>query len=415
MGSYGEPIHEEFHSRSRVLDPKSQPKPWRETPLIESEPLSKLAGCRIFLKLENMQPGGSFKSRAMGNLILHHLSRPANQNKNLHFFIPSGGNAGIAAVTAARALGYPCTVVVPVYTKQMMLQRLQAAGAITVPHGDTIDAAATYMRNVLMGQMRGAIGDDGREVVAVELHPFDHEAAWEGVSSLVEELAAQMPPEDDGDAVGGGGRPFPVDGIVCSVGGGGLMNGIMLGIERELRRAEDRGVVDPSRGKDVHILALETRGAESLAKAVEKRSLVTLPAVSSQATSLAAIQVAERTLKNVLYPPEGMKAHSFVMDDADAARGVLRLVDEHRLLVELACGLCVEGIVPVATNQGVNGHANGGPVGGGALSSKLAQVIPGFGPESRVVVIVCGGSNITVEVAAEYRERLNNGWGSGSG
>ncbi|PGH30548.1 hypothetical protein GX50_06681 [[Emmonsia] crescens] len=410
MGSYEEPMHEELYTRP--VDPKSQPKPWRETPLIESEPLSRMAGCRIFLKLENHQPGGSFKSRAMGNLILHHLSRPANQNKNLHFFIPSGGNAGIAAVTAARSLGYPCTVAVPIYTKPMMLERLQAAGAITVPHGDTIDAAARYMRDVLMEQMRGAVGDDGRDVIAIELHPFDHEAAWEGVSSLVEELAVQMPPEE-----GEGGRPFPVDGIVCSVGGGGLMNGIMLGIERQLHRAEDRGIFNPSRGKDVHILALETKGAESLAKAVEKRTLVTLPGVSSLATSLAAIRVAERTLKNVLYPAKGMKAHSFVMDDAEAARGVLRLVDEHRLLVELACGLCVEGAVAPMPSQKVNGHANGGPVGGGAPlagSSRLAQVIPGFGPESRVVIIVCGGSNITVEVAAEYRERLNNGWGSES-
>ncbi|OJD13059.1 hypothetical protein AJ78_06451, partial [Emergomyces pasteurianus Ep9510] len=60
MGSYEEPMHEELHTRP--LGPKSLPKPWRETPLIESEPLSRLAGCRIFLKLENLQPGGSFKS-----------------------------------------------------------------------------------------------------------------------------------------------------------------------------------------------------------------------------------------------------------------------------------------------------------------------------------------------------------------
>ncbi|OAX77839.1 hypothetical protein ACJ72_07858 [Emergomyces africanus] len=398
MGSYEEPMHEELHTRP--FGPKSQPIPWRETPLIESEPLSRLAGCRIFLKLENLQPGGSFKSRAMGNLILHHHSRPANQNKNLHFFIASGGNAGIASVTAARSLGYQCTVTVPVYTKPMMLQCLQAAGAITVTHGDNIDTAAKYMRDVLMEQTRGTFGDDGREVVAIELHPFDHEAAWEGVSSMVDELAVQMPPEE-----GEGGRPFPVDGVVCSVGGGGLMNGIMLGIERQLRQAEERGVVNPSRGKDVHILALETKGAESLAKAVEKRTLVTLPGVSSLATSLAAMRVAERTLKNVLHPAKGMKAHSFVMDDADAARGVLRLVDEHRLLVELACGLCVEGAVAAGPSEGEKSNTNGGPVVGGA-PSRLAQVIPGFGPESRVVIIVCGGSNITVEVAAEYRERL---------
>lgn len=39
------------------------PKPWVETPLIHSAPLSLVAGCNIFLKLENVQPSGSFKSR----------------------------------------------------------------------------------------------------------------------------------------------------------------------------------------------------------------------------------------------------------------------------------------------------------------------------------------------------------------
>ncbi|KAG5290106.1 l-serine dehydratase [Histoplasma ohiense] len=422
MGSYGEPLLEEMHSPP--WDPKSPPKPWTETPLIESEPLSRLAGCRIFLKLENLQPGGSFKSRAMGNLILHHLSRPANHNKNLHFFIPSGGNAGIAAVTAARALGYPCTVVVPTYTSPMMLQRLQAAGAITVPHGANIDDAAAHMRDVLMAQMQGAVGPDGRELVAVELHPFDHEAIWEGVSSMVDELAVQLPPDLPDLDAGAGARPraFAADAVVCSVGGGGLMNGIMLGIERLLRGSSARSS-NGEGSRDVQILALETRGAESLAKAVEKRALVSLPGVSSLATSLAAMRVAERTLRNVLFPPAGMRVRNFVMDDAEAARGVLRLVDEHRLLVELACGVCVEGVVAGAkpggeANGHADGHVNGGPVGGGgggALPSRLAQVIPGFGPETRVVVVVCGGSNITLEVAAEYRERLNNGWGAESG
>ncbi|KGQ01988.1 hypothetical protein PAAG_11161 [Paracoccidioides lutzii Pb01] len=61
MGSYEEPMDQEL--QTRTANPRSQPRPWRETPLVESEPLSKAAGCRIFLKLENLQPGGSFKSR----------------------------------------------------------------------------------------------------------------------------------------------------------------------------------------------------------------------------------------------------------------------------------------------------------------------------------------------------------------
>ncbi|KAI7039200.1 hypothetical protein KC352_g46721, partial [Hortaea werneckii] len=52
-----------------------QPKPWRKTPLVESANLSKAAGCRIFLKLDLLQPSGSFKSRGIGAFILSTLQR----------------------------------------------------------------------------------------------------------------------------------------------------------------------------------------------------------------------------------------------------------------------------------------------------------------------------------------------------
>ena len=48
--------------------------PWIETPLLESSILSRAAGCRIFLKLENLQPASSFKSRGIGNLILQQVA-----------------------------------------------------------------------------------------------------------------------------------------------------------------------------------------------------------------------------------------------------------------------------------------------------------------------------------------------------
>ncbi|KAK2789912.1 hypothetical protein FQN53_000965 [Emmonsiellopsis sp. PD_33] len=371
---------------------KQQPKPWRETPLIESEQLSKLAGCRVFLKLESTQPSGSFKSRGIGNLILSHTTNPSNTTKDLHFFIPSGGNAGLAAVTAARSLNYPCTVVVPAATKRGMQARLVEAGAAAVvAHGETIEVAAAYMREVVMEGVRGKVGRGGREVVGVELHPYEGERVWEGNSTLVDEVVRQMA-ELEGEE---GGRGFPADAVVCSVGGGGLMNGVVQGIERAVKHGNGNG------GKDVHVLALETRGADALARAVEAGKLVAMPAITSMASSLGAVTVSRRSLDYVLHPPEGIKVHNFVMDDSEAARGVLRLLDEHRLLVELACGICVEAVVEDKKRM-ENNVVSG--------LSKLAQVIPDFGPESRVVVVACGGSNISLEIAAEYRERLANGW-----
>ena len=39
------------------------------TPLVESDILERLCGCKVFLKLENLQPGASFKSRGISLLM----------------------------------------------------------------------------------------------------------------------------------------------------------------------------------------------------------------------------------------------------------------------------------------------------------------------------------------------------------
>ncbi|KAL4811491.1 tryptophan synthase beta subunit-like PLP-dependent enzyme [Aspergillus unguis] len=344
-----------------------QKKPWIETPLIESASLSKTAGCRVFLKLDLLQPSGSFKSRGIGNLIRNALLDPANKSKKLHFFSSSGGNAGLAAVIAARDLGCACTVVVPHSTKPMMITKLREAGAADViQHGDSWFQADTYLRETFIdGQGRNG---DAREK-NIYVHPFDDPEVWEGAGTMVDEIAKQMPPRDGS---------FPADVVVCSVGGGGLFNGLVQGLGRQLQSKEGR----------VRVLAVETKGADSLALSLGKGSLSSLPAITSLATSLGALQVAPQTFKNAQSPPAGVEVISAVGTDAQAANGTLRLADEVRLQVELACGISVEL----------------------GSSAKLKEYVPDLTPESRVVIIVCGGSNVTAEMIAEYRKRLADGW-----
>ncbi|KAL2821094.1 tryptophan synthase beta subunit-like PLP-dependent enzyme [Aspergillus granulosus] len=345
-------------------------KPWVETPLIESASLSKTAGCRVFLKLELLQPSGSFKTRGIGNLIRNALQDPANAGKQLHFFSSSGGNAGLAAVHAARDLGCPCTVIVPHSTKPMMIQKLWDAGATDVSqHGDSWFEADTYLRKTFIE------GQDV-EVAAtrnIYVPPFDHPDVWQGAATMVDEIERQMPVRE-----GGG---FPADVVVCSVGGGGLFNGIVEGLGQHMQSRPDRG--------KVRVLAVETKGADSLALALRERGLKSLPAITSLATSLGALQVAPQTLKNALSPPAGVEVSSVVGSDAEAARGSIRLADEARLQVELACGISVEV---------------------GSSAARLKEFVPDLTPETRVVIIVCGGSNITSEMLVQYRGKLQEGW-----
>lgn len=445
--------------------------PWIETPLVESAALSRAAGCRIFLKLENVQPSGSFKSRAMGNQILSHLRKPEYANRRIHFYASSGGNAGLAAVCAARTLGYPCTVVVPLSTKPLMLEKLRAAGAADViRHGETFFEAGSYMKDVIM---KTSSGDD-EDVAKIALHPFDNEPIWEGNSTIIDELEKQLPQAANAEEEQVyRGRALPLDAVLCSVGGGGLLNGLVMGLEKRRSKKQIEHEIEngfSSTGHSymdtslephtpphvsntpspINLLAIETDGTDSLAAAIAKNSLVSLPKITSQATSLGAIRVSETTFQYAVAPPPGIKVHSTVLTDAEAARGVLRLADDERLLVELACGVCVEAAIgdaatasasatPVAGGQsskkrkraaddsGVRDEGYGddrlstdndtdpepeaeNSVAKTSVGSKLKQLLPDLNSQSRVVIIVCGGSNVTIDMAGEYRKMLAQGW-----
>ncbi|GAM39226.1 hypothetical protein TCE0_034f10593 [Talaromyces pinophilus] len=352
-------------------------RPWIETPLIESAALSKAAGCRIFLKLDCLQPSGSFKSRGIGNLILAHLSDPSNNGKKLHFYSSSGGNAGLAAVVAARDLGCACTVVVPHSTKQYTIDILRAAGASDVlQHGASWFEADTFLRETFIDVPEQIDG-----VKNVYVHPFDNPIIWGGHSSIISELADQLPAREDGDKT-----HFPADVIICSVGGGGLFNGIIQGLN-EYNKSHPK---DGPREKELDVLAVETKGADSLAYSLQSGELKSLDAITSIATTLGALSVAPMAFQNAREPPEGVRVTSVVVPDAEAARGVVTFADEMRILVEPACGVSIDV----------------------ALGARLREAVTDreLGPDSRVVVVVCGGSAVTPEIVAEYRTRLAQGW-----
>ncbi|OAL39231.1 hypothetical protein AYO20_01549 [Fonsecaea nubica] len=329
-------------------------QPWIETPLVESTVLSKIAGCRIFLKLENLQPSSSFKSRGIGNLMLKSIqeqSESPSDDRPLHFYSSSGGNAGLACVTAATSLGYASSVVVPTSTDEPTVAKLLAAGASEViVHGDSWFFADQHLREVVIPAAE-AKGEKG-----IYIHPFDHPFIWEGAGTMVEEIQKQMPDGDD--------KP---DAIVCSVGGGGLFSGIMYGLDHV-------GWSD-----QVQVLPVETLGADSLAQSLQQKELVTLPAITSVATSLGAIRVAENAFRQGQRPA----VTSVVLDDAEACAACWRFLDDERILVEPACGASVAL----------------------AYDGRLKKLLKGFSAASKVVIVVCGGSKISLDLLTLYRDK----------
>ncbi|KAF9741691.1 hypothetical protein PMIN06_001399 [Paraphaeosphaeria minitans] len=334
--------------------PPAPPHPWRETPLNHSTLLSQHAGCKVYLKLENLQPSGSFKSRGIGNFLRSHLaSARASDRHRTHFYSSSGGNAGLACVHAAVALGAAATVVVPATTSTHTMHKMRAAGATRVlREGASWSECDAYLRGTVIPRASEA------GAIPVYVPPFDAAEIWDGHATLVGEMLAQM--EGDG----------PPDAVVCSVGGGGLLCGVVRGLERA-------GL------GHVAVLAVETEGAHSLALSLEKGELSTLSGISSIATTLGARTVAAQAFAY----GQRENVTSVVLSDRAAMEGCVRFADDERIMVEAACG------VSMALCYG----------------ERLKKYLPNLTGESKVVFVVCGGSNITAEMLSSWTAELKKG------
>ncbi|TBV06980.1 pyridoxal-phosphate dependent enzyme [Stutzerimonas kirkiae] len=300
------------------------------TPCIESHALGQASGRRVWLKLENLQPTGSFKIRGIGAACEEHARRGKRR-----FVSSSGGNAGIAVAYAGRRLGIPVTVVVPETTTERARALIRAEQAELIVHGE-----AWHEANTLAQSLLGA--DDAF------LHPFDDPLLWQGHASLVDEVAQA------------GIRP---DVVVLSVGGGGLYAGVVEGLRR-------------NGWNDVPVIAVETLGADALAQSLAQGRRVELAAITSIATSLAAKQVCAQAFSLAQQHP----TRSATVSDLAAVSACERFLDDHRMLVEPACG------ASLALGYG---HADA------------------LGDAENVLIIVCGGVTATVDQLRQWRQALS--------
>ena len=300
------------------------------TPLLESAPLSAAAGCRVLLKMETVQPSGSFKDRGMAYMCATLQERGARS-----LICSSGGNAGHAAAAMGRRLGMAVRVIVPTTTKKIMLDKIRAQGAEVTVHGENWNAADELARECVAA-----------DPAAEYIPPYEHPLLWEGHSSLVDEL------------VGAGEVPGA---IVASVGGGGLLNGLFLGLRRH--------------GCATRVVSAETEGANCFAAAAAAGFQPTrLDGITSVATSLGALQCSPTTLELAQAHPTDV----CTVSDAEAVGACAFLLDEHRVLVEPACGAAVA-----------------------LLRASRYRAL--FERHESVVVVLCGGSGVNAEIMAQWR------------
>jgi len=262
------------------------------TPLLPHAQLSRQLKKHVWLKMESSQPSGSFKMRGLGMLC-----QLATQRGAKHFVCPSGGNAGFAAAMAGVALGIPTTILVPETTPAKVREAIFEIGAELIVIGEVWDE--TNQAALAMCRAENAI----------YIPPFDHPDIWDGNATLIDEVLDQMPSRKNFDVV------------ICSVGGGGLLAGIVQGLR-------NNGL------KNTPVIAVETEGAASFNAAVRAGKPVELREISSIATTLGAKQVAQRAFDL----SREHEIHSVTVTDRQATNACVRFADDLRTLVEPACG-----------------------------------------------------------------------------
>ena len=160
----------------------------------------------IFLKLENLQPIGSFKLRGSGNAVLK-AGREALADG---IYTASAGNHAQGVAWAARQLGVPCTVIVPDHAPQTKLSAIERLGGkiVKLPYEEWWAVIENHGRPGIPGRF---------------LHPVSDPDIIAGNGTAGLEILEDLP---------------DVDTVIVPYGGGGLSCGIAAALRGMKSRAK---------------------------------------------------------------------------------------------------------------------------------------------------------------------------------
>jgi threonine dehydratase len=239
-----------------------------------------LAEFPLWLKLEQLQHAGSFKTRgAFANLRCRAIP-PAG------VVAASGGNHGAAVAYAAMRLGVAAKIFVPTVSSPAKVRRIRDYGADLVVVGERY--ADAFAASEVWARQTGAL----------PVHAFDQPETLLGQGTLALELGEQVP---------------DLDTLLVAVGGGGLIGGIAAWYAGSIK-----------------IVAVEPEGAPTLARALEAGR-----PVDAETGSIAADSLAPRRVGELMFPiAQAYVDRVVLVSDAGIRRAQEALWSTVRLVAE---------------------------------------------------------------------------------
>ena len=280
------------------------------------------SGSKIYLKLENLQPIGSFKIRGAGNAMLS----AGVERLEKGVYTASAGNMAQGVAWVAREMGVPCRFVVPDHAPQTKLAAIERLGGIVtkVPFDD-------WWRVIIEHEYPGMDG--------VFIHPVSNPAVVAGNGTIGIEIFEQL---------------HDVDAVLVPYGGGGLSSGIAAALK----------ALKP----DVKVYGCEVETATPLAASLAAGSPQTVSYTPSFVDGIGAKSVLDEMWPMV----RGLLDGSVVVSLDEVKRAVKQLADQSRVIAEGAGAVAVAA----ALSRGVSGEKIVCVVSGGNIDfHKLVEIL----------------------------------------
>ena len=282
------------------------------------------APAEIWLKLENLQPIGSFKIRGATNAVA--LADPDTLKDGI--WTASAGNMGQGVAWAARELGVRCTVVVPDTAPEAKLSAIERLGATIVP--------VPFMTWQEVFATRRYEGVDG-----LMIHPFSDPHVMAGNATIGLEIVEDLP---------------EVDAVLVPYGGGGLSCAIAAAVKRLRPQAK--------------VFAVEVETGAPLAPSLEAGHPVEIDYQRSFVDGIGGSRVFPEMFDLATRLLDG----SLVSSVAEIAEAVRLLAVRNRVVAE---GAGASGVAAALAGKAGTGRVVCVISGGNIDAAKLATILGG--------------------------------------
>jgi threonine dehydratase len=152
----------------------------KPTPLLHSRQLSRLLGCQIYLKLENLQPTRAFKVRGG----INYMERMKEQALSHGVITASTGNHAQSIAYAGSLFGVDVRIVMPEGVPQIKTEAIKDLGAEVIFHGSYYEEAREYAER--LASERGFL----------HVHGINEPLLYEGVGTMHIEVFEELPDVD---------------------------------------------------------------------------------------------------------------------------------------------------------------------------------------------------------------------------